>query len=171
MRSVSSLVGKSREMIPDGSRPLKDGVIWVKSSDGGAHDPTFDRVLSYTIEGNPTEFKTRTFKGDTAESVRASIQGSHPEAGLGLLTFEGADFDDSDPLGEWASRTGTTDLRVLWKKLNPIQKLWLWTPEGEVETGEVELRGQPESEIWQSLRSSTPTLEGRLIQDPTASSW
>jgi hypothetical protein len=48
-----------REMIPDDSRPSRDGVLYVKSAGGSPPDPLFERVLTYTLGDDPKEFKVR----------------------------------------------------------------------------------------------------------------
>jgi hypothetical protein len=64
-------------------------------------------------------------------------------------------------MSDWLRRTGTSDLKVAWTALNPTQKFWVWTPDGEVDLGDVELLAQSEDEIWQSLRAGNPSLNGR----------
>jgi hypothetical protein len=59
-----------REMVLDESRPPVNGRIFVKSADGSPPDPTFERVMRYTLGDDPTEYAVRVHGGDTAESIR-----------------------------------------------------------------------------------------------------
>jgi hypothetical protein len=78
------------------------------------------------------------------------------------MMFEGGEIDNATEMVDWLSTTGTSDLRVNWTKLNPRQKSWIWTENGEVDLGDVELFGQPDENIWQTLRADNPQLGGRV---------
>jgi hypothetical protein len=45
-----------REMVIDESFQAKGDVIYVESADGSPPDPTFERILKYTLGGDPTEY-------------------------------------------------------------------------------------------------------------------
>jgi hypothetical protein len=59
-----------RDMVLDDSRPESAGRIFVKSADGSPPDPTFARVMRYTLGDHPTEHAIRIHGGDTAETIR-----------------------------------------------------------------------------------------------------
>jgi hypothetical protein len=66
-----------RETILDETRPQKDGVLYVKSADGSPPDPLCERVLTYTLGDDRTEFKVRVHKGDTVGDIREGLKRLH----------------------------------------------------------------------------------------------
>jgi hypothetical protein len=54
-----------REMILDDSRPAHDNVLFVKSADGSPPDPTFERLVTYTLGDGLEEFSVRVREGQT----------------------------------------------------------------------------------------------------------
>jgi hypothetical protein len=111
-----------REMIPDPAHPNKDDVIHVKTADGSIPDPTFERVMTWTLGDDPKEYQVRVHGGETPATIRDGLRRLRPGACVGALKFENAEMDEADAVGEWFSRSGTTDWRVSWKLEAPTQK-------------------------------------------------
>jgi hypothetical protein len=57
--------GFGREMVPDESQPSRDNILFVKSADGSPPDPTFERLITYTLGDGAEEFSIRVKKGQT----------------------------------------------------------------------------------------------------------
>jgi hypothetical protein len=57
-------------MTLDEDRPSQDDVIYVKSVDGAPPDPTFERIMTYTLGDDMTEYHFRVHGGDTAAQIR-----------------------------------------------------------------------------------------------------
>jgi hypothetical protein len=151
-----------REMIPDESRPTEDGVIFVKSADGTPPYPTFERIMTYTLGEDPTEYRVRIHGGDSPATIREGLKRINPGKNPEAMWFEGGVIDDGDPVGDWFSRTGKSDFRVNWMLGAVYQKFWLWTREGEVELGDEEWDGRPQADVWQSVRRSN---SGKGLQE------
>jgi hypothetical protein len=147
-----------REMVLDESRPSKDGILYVKSADGSPPDPLFERVLTYTLGEDLTEFKVRVRKGDTVEDVRKGLERLHPGANPAKMIVDGSEMADEDGVTEWATQTGTSDIRAKWTLNAPTQKFWLWKPSGRVDMGSEEWDGRSTEEIWRSLQRRNADL-------------
>jgi hypothetical protein len=101
-----------REMMLDRTRPAKDHVIYVRSVDGSPPDPTFEKVMNYTLGDDPAEYHVRVHGGETPTMIRESLKRLHPDQFLGALRDAEAEFDDGDAVRDWFSCTGTSDWRV-----------------------------------------------------------
>jgi hypothetical protein len=77
-----------REMIPDDSRPSKDNVIYVKAPDGSPPDPTFERVLTYTLGEEATEYSVRVHNGETTRDVKSGLKSLHAGINPAKILFE-----------------------------------------------------------------------------------
>jgi hypothetical protein len=130
-----------REMILDDSQPAKYNVLYVKSADGSLPDPTFDRLMTYTLVNDSEEFSVRVHKGTTAQEVKAEISRLHSGCRPEKIIFEGSEMAEEDPVTDWASTTGTSQLRVQITFGNPFQRLYLWKASGLKDLGDVELDG------------------------------
>jgi hypothetical protein len=62
-----------REMIPDDSKPTEAGVLYVKSADGSPPDPTFERIMKYTLGDDSEEYDIRVHKDETTRDVKERI--------------------------------------------------------------------------------------------------
>jgi hypothetical protein len=149
-----------REMIPDDSRPSKDDAIYVKSADGSPPDPTFDRIMVYTLGSDSSEFQIRVHKGTTTQEVKSEIARIHPGCRPEQILFEGSAMTDEDPVTDWATVTGTSPLRVQIKLGAPTQWLRLWEPLGLKDLGEIELDARSYQATWREIRLNHPTLLG-----------
>jgi hypothetical protein len=147
-----------REMVLDESRPQAAGRIFVKSADGSPPDPTFARVMKYTLGDDPTEYSVRIHGEDTAESIREGLKRLHPGISPAKMMFEGAEINDADSVGDWMSVTGTSPFVVKWTLEQPSQKFWCWFPSGVRDLGNEDLDGRTREEVWQSLRTRNPGL-------------
>jgi hypothetical protein len=147
-----------REMIPDESRQSKDNIVYVKSVDGSPPDPTFERLLKYTLGDGSEEFSTRICKGQTTREIKEGLKSLHAGINPAKIFFEGAEMDDSDPITDWATSTGTSPLRVRITLDNPMQKFWLWQHAGQYDLGSEELDGRSRGEIWHCLQVRCPLL-------------
>jgi hypothetical protein len=67
-------------------------------------------------------------------------------------------MDDSDPVGDWFSRTGKSHFQVKWQMDQETQEFLLWTPDGEKDLGDDVLEGRSQNEVWQELRISNSSL-------------
>jgi hypothetical protein len=132
-----------REMVPDDSQPVEDGVIFVKSIDGSPPDPMFERVMCYTFGEDPKEYHVRIHNNDTPATIREGLKKLHPGINPAEMLIQGAEVDDDWPMSDWMTRTGSSNVRVSWKMQQAYQKFWLWMPKGEVDLGD---------EMWSSLR-------------------
>jgi hypothetical protein len=141
-----------REMIPDDSRPSKDNVLYVKSADGSQPDPTFDRLMTYTLGDETAEHQVRVHKGTTTQEVKAEISRLHSGYRPEKILFEGSEMAEEDPVTDWATTTGTSPLKVQITPRNPVQRLYLWKTTGLKDLGEIELDGSSWDEIWMNLR-------------------
>jgi hypothetical protein len=103
-----------REIVPDPTHPGKDDVIYVKTVDGAPPDPTFERVMAYTLGDDPKEHQVRVHGGETPATIRDGSRRLHPVVCLGALKFEDAEMPEEDAVGDWFSRTGTSDWRRTW---------------------------------------------------------
>jgi hypothetical protein len=63
----------------------------------------------------------------------------HPGVALDWPMHQGGQFDDDSEMVDWLWTTGASDFGANWTIRNPIQKLWLWTSDGEVDAGDVGL--------------------------------
>jgi hypothetical protein len=99
-------------MIPDESRPPANGRTFVESADGSPPDPTFERVMKYTLGNDPTEYAVRIHGGDTVGSIRDGLRRLHPGFSPAKIMFEDAQMDDAGSIVEWFSRTGTSHFIV-----------------------------------------------------------
>jgi hypothetical protein len=82
------------------------------------------------------------------------------------MMFEGSKLEDNTEMVDWLSATSTSDLRVNWTALDPMQKFWIWTEDGEVALGDVQMVGQSEDEIWQTLSATDQSLNGNAMSRP-----
>jgi hypothetical protein len=147
-----------REMIPDDSQPVEDGVIFVKSADGSPPDALFERIMCYTFGDDPTEHHIRVHKENTPALTREGLKKLHPGVVPTAMLIEGAEVDDEWPMADLMTRTGKSDIKVSWKMEQPRQKFWLWAPAGEVDLGDEDLVGQPPEDMWKSLKRRNPDL-------------
>jgi hypothetical protein len=147
-----------REMVLDDSRPEAPGRIYVKSADGSPPDPTFARVMRYTLGDDPTEYAVRVHGEDTAESLREGLKRLHPGVSPAKLMFEGAEMSEADSVGDWWSTTGTSPFVVNWTVDKPPQKFWCWFPSGVRDLGSEDLEGRSREEVWQSLQDRNQDL-------------
>jgi hypothetical protein len=129
-----------RDMIPDDSQLAEDGVIFVKSADGSPPGPELERIMTYT------------FGGDTPTTIREGLKSLHPGKNPAEMTFEDAEMNEDDPVGDWLSCTGKSFFKVNWKMAKEYQKFWLWTPDGEKDLADEEWDGRSPDEMWLSLR-------------------
>jgi hypothetical protein len=155
-----------REMVPDVSRQSKDDVIYVQSADGSPPDPTFDRIMVYSLGDDSTEFQIRVHKGTTTQEVLSEIARVHPGCRPEQIDLEGSIMTLEDPVTDWATVTGTSPLRVQIKVGIPTQRLSVWEPAtGLRDLGEIELDGKSFQETWGLLRADFPTLLGSVNYD------
>jgi hypothetical protein len=148
-----------REMIPDDSHPSHDNVLFVKSADDSPPDPTFEHVLTYTLEDGSAEYSIRVRKGQTTSEVKEAIKALHPGINPSKMLFEGSAMTDEDPVNDWATTTGTSPLRVQITLDTPVQRFWVWQTGCKFEMGELNLDGRPKEELWQVLRRRNPLLK------------
>jgi hypothetical protein len=91
------------------------------------------------------------------------------------MMFEGAGMTEEDDVTDWASRTGSSPLKVKWTLDAPTQKFWCWTPSGVKDFGSEELDGRSREEIWQSLRARNAGLgefgEYRMFEGQNEVNW
>jgi hypothetical protein len=91
------------------------------------------------------------------------------------MMFECAEMAQEDEVVDWASRTGTSDIRVKWTLDTPSQKFWLWKPSGTIYMGTEELDGRSKEEIWNSLQTRNPELtefgDYRLFKGQDEVNW
>jgi hypothetical protein len=164
-----------RDMIPDDSRAPKDGVLYVKAADGSPPDPTFDRIMSYTLGEESTEHQIRVHKGTTTLEVKAELSRLHSGLNPDEILFEGSAMADEDPVNEWATTTGTSPLKVKVTLGTPTQKFSVWLMSGLRDLGEIELDGRPWDEIWREFRIRNTCLkerkEYRLYQGQERIGW
>jgi hypothetical protein len=78
-----------REMVPDESHPSYDNVLFVKSADGSPPDPTFERIMAYTLGDGSEEFRVRVHKGQTTGEVKQATKALHPGINPSKILFEG----------------------------------------------------------------------------------
>jgi hypothetical protein len=116
--------------------------IYVKSADGSPPDPTFERVLLYTLGDDPTEHGVRIHKGNATADVREGLKRLHPGVNPAKMMFEGAEMAEEDDVTDWASRTGSSPLKVMWTLDTRTRKFWCWTPSGVKDLGNEELDGR-----------------------------
>jgi hypothetical protein len=164
-----------REMIPDESHPSKDNVLYVKSADGSPPDPTFDRLMTYTLGDESEEHQVRVHKGTTTQEVKAEISRLHSGYRPEKILFEGSEMTDEDPVTDWATTTGTSPLKVQITLGAPVQRLLLWRTSGFKDLGEIELDGRPRDEIWRDLQHRNTCLTAiedyRLYQGQDRIRW
>jgi hypothetical protein len=84
--------------------------------------------------------------------IREGLKRLHPGKFIGLMMMGDAEFDDDDPVGDWFTRTGTSDWRVKWRLEKPAQKFWIWTSAGIKDFGNEDLENRTQEEVWSSLR-------------------
>jgi hypothetical protein len=147
-----------RPMVPD-SRPPSNGRIFVKSANGTPPDPTFARVMKYTLGYDPTEHAVRIHGGDTPDSIRTGLKHLHPGISPDKRWFNGAIFDESDAVGDWWSTTGTSPFVVKWTLEAPMQNFECWFPSGLRNIGSFEVDGRPVDEVWGEFRLRHPDLQ------------
>jgi hypothetical protein len=164
-----------REMIPDPDGQDNDDVINVKTADGSMPDPTFERVMTHTLGDDPKEYQVRVHGGETPATIRDGLRRLHAGVCLGTLKFEDAEMPEEDPVGDWFSRTSSSDWRTNWNLEAPTQKFWLWTPRGVQDLGTEVLDGRTPQETWSSICSRTPGLgeleEYSLFEGQQVLSW
>jgi hypothetical protein len=144
-----------RKMIPDESRLSKDNVLYVKSEDGSPPDPTFDRIMTYTLGDDPAEHIVRVHNGTTTLEVKAEISRLYSGVRPDKILFEGSEMSDEDPVTDWATTTGTSPLKVHISLLNPAQRFYLWQYSGLKDLGEEELDGRSRDEICRQSKPGT----------------
>jgi hypothetical protein len=113
-----------RQMVLDESRPVSKGRIFVKSADGSPPDPTFERVMKYTLGDDPTEHIVRIHGGDTIRDIKEGIRRLHIGFNPDQILLNGDQMDDVDSAGDWVSRTGTSPFVVRTTAESPAQKFW-----------------------------------------------
>jgi hypothetical protein len=145
-------------MVPDELYQSKGDVIFVKSADGSPRDPTFDRVLLYTLGNDLTEHGGRIHKGNTPAETMQGLNKLHPGVNPAKMMFEGAEMAEEDDVTEWATRTGSSPTKVTWTLNKPTQKFWCWRPSGVRDMGEEELENRTREEVWRSLQVRNPDL-------------
>jgi hypothetical protein len=164
-----------RDMIPDESHPPKDGVLYVKAADDSPPDPTFDRLMTYTLGTDPTEHSIRVHKGTTTAEVKDELTRLHAGLNPEAIMFEGSAMTDEDPVTDWATTTGTSPLKVQVTIGHPIQRFTLWKTSGLKDLGSIELDGRDRQELWLELRRKNTTLgnieEYRLYQGQERIHW
>jgi hypothetical protein len=106
------------------SRQSREGVLYVKSADASRLDPLFERLLMYTLGDDLTEYGVRIRKGDTVDNVREGLKRLHPGVNPAKMLIEGAEMADEDDVTEWATRSGSSPLKVKWTLDTPIQKVY-----------------------------------------------
>jgi hypothetical protein len=94
-----------REMIPDTSRPSVNNILYVKSADGSPPDPTFERLMKYTLGDGSEEFSVRVRKGQTTRDVKDELKSLHAGIQPEKILFEGSEMADEDPVNDWATTT------------------------------------------------------------------
>jgi hypothetical protein len=70
------------------------------------------------------------------------------------MMFEGAAMDESDPVGDWFSRTGKSHFQVRWQMEQDTQKSLLRPPDGEKDLGDEVIEGRGQDEVWREIRIS-----------------
>jgi hypothetical protein len=164
-----------REMVQDTSRQSKDNVIFVKSADGSPPDPTFERVLAYTLGDDPAEFSVRVHKGETTRDIKAGLASLHKGLNPAKIIFEGSEMDDADAITDWATSTGTSPIRVQITLDTPMQKFWLWQYSGLKDLGSEDLDGRTRDQIWGSIQLRNPEVkaprEYRLFRGQEEVRW
>jgi hypothetical protein len=148
-----------REMAPDTSRQSRDNVIFVKSADGSPPDPTFERILTYTLGNDPAEYSVRVHKGETTRDIKGGLARLHAGINPAKILFEGSEMDDADAITDWASATGTSPIRVQVTLDTPMQKFWLWQHSGQYDLGSEDLDGRSKDEIWRALQVRNPMMK------------
>jgi hypothetical protein len=148
-----------RKIILDESRPSKDDVLYVKSADGSPPDPTFERLMIYTLGEESTEHRVRVHKDETTKDVKANLARQHAGIQTEKIIFEGSEMDDADPVNDWATTTGTSPLRVRVTLSTPEQKFHLWQYSGVKDLGEEELDGRSRDQIWGSIQLRNPKVK------------
>jgi hypothetical protein len=113
-------------MVPDTSRPSKDNVVYVKAADGSPPDPTFERLMKYTLGEGSEEFSVRIQKGQTTRNVMEGLKTLHAGINPSKIVFEGSAMADEDPVTDWATETGTSPLKVKITLDQPMQRFQLW---------------------------------------------
>jgi hypothetical protein len=147
-----------REMVPNTSRQSKDNVIFVKSADGSAPDPTSERILTYTLGNDPSEYSVRVHKGETTRDVKGGLARLHAGINPAKIMFEGSEIDDSDAVIDWATVTGSSPIRVQVTLDTPMQKFWLWQHSGIRDLGSEDLDGRTREQIWEAIQIRNPDI-------------
>jgi hypothetical protein len=164
-----------REMIPDTSRQSKDNIIYVKAADGSSPDPTFERLMKYTLGEGLEEFSVRIHKVQTTRDVMTGLKSLHAGINPSKIIFEGSEMADEDPVTDWATETGTSPLKVNIKLDQPVQRFQLWQCAGMYDLGAEDLDGRSKEEIWVSLKRKSPLLKRledyKLYVDQDEVSW
>jgi hypothetical protein len=93
-------------MEPDTDHVRVDGMAYVKVNDRSSPAPEFERILTYTLEGDPREFEVRFHRGATPADSSERIRDRHPGKQLDQLWIDGGVYDDADSLMDWVSTTG-----------------------------------------------------------------
>jgi hypothetical protein len=100
----------------------------------------------------------RIHKGNTMADVREGIKKLHPGVNPAKMLFENAEMAEEDDVTEWATGTGSSDIRIKWALDAQSQKFWCWKPSGIKDLGNEELDGRSKEEIWRSLRRRNADL-------------
>jgi ribonuclease HI len=147
-----------REIVLDDSRQSRADEIFVKSADGSLPDPTFERVLVYTLGEDLTEHHVRVHKNETTEFVKEGLKRLHPGINPAKILFEGSELHDADPVTDWATATGSSPMKVKVTLDTPVQKFWLWQHTGLRDLGSEDWDGRSRDEIWESIQIRNPDV-------------
>jgi hypothetical protein len=77
---------------------------------------------------------------------------------LKKMNIEGGEVEDELVMSDWLTTTGTSEVRAHWEAMRAEQKFFLWTEEGEVPLGEVDVESYTESQAWEIMRERHPEL-------------
>jgi hypothetical protein len=157
------------------SRQSKDNVIFVKAADGSPPDPTFEKILMYTLGEDPAEYSVRVHKGETTRNVKGGLARLHAGTNPAKILFEGSEMDDSDAVTDWATATGSSPIKVQVTLDTPMQKFWLCQHSGTKDLGREDLDGRTREQIWESIQIRNPEIsslnEYRLYKGQEEVQW
>jgi hypothetical protein len=97
-------------MEPDTGHARVEVIVYVKAKDGSPPDHEFERILTYTFEGDSTEHETRFHRGDTSSSTTERINDKWRDQ----LWIDGGEYNNDDSLMDCASETGSSPMKAEW---------------------------------------------------------
>jgi hypothetical protein len=148
-----------REMILDETRQSSNNVLYVKSADGSPPDPTFERIMTYTLGDETNEYSVRIHKGQTMGDVKTGLAALHKGIIPAKLWYEDAELNEADPITDWASITGTSPLKIHVTVNAPPVRFQVWQGNKLEDLGEEEFDGRSKEEIWTSIQTRYPEVK------------